>query len=298
MRNRKQYNTTAVDKLLAAVYNLIMKTITCKSEYFNPKDTIECGQVFRYYQHEKGYILYSADKACYIYCENEQTHIKAEDCDADYFYNYFDLDRNYFDIVRHASSFNVDYLTKAANAAKGLRLLNQDKQETLFSFIISQNNNIPRIKKIIEGICRALGERKFFMGKEYYTFPTATALASASASLYKSLGAGYRDEFICQVAQRVSKEGIAHLDNLSAQELKKELLTYKGVGPKVADCVALFAYKKTESFPVDTWIKKVYKEDLGGTQTDRKKIAAHLQNTFGEYSGFVQQYLFYFKRQN
>lgn len=298
MRNPTPYNTTDVDKPLPAVYNLSMKTITCKSEYFNPKDTIECGQVFRYFPHEKGYILYSADKACYVYCDGNQTHIQTEDCDEEYFYNYFDLDRDYLEIVRHASSFNVDYLTKAANAAKGLRLLNQDKQETLFSFIISQNNNIPRIKKIIEGICRALGEKKIFLGKEYYAFPTINALASANASLYKSLGAGYRDEFICSTAKKISEEGIAYLDNLNASELKKALLTYKGVGPKVADCVALFAYKKTESFPVDTWIEKVYKENLGGTQTDRKKIATHLQKEFGEYSGFVQQYLFYFKRQN
>lgn len=273
-----------------------MKTITYDAEFFNPKDTLECGQLFRFKNFEKGYKVFSADKACYVYTDGVTTYVQTDH--DEYFYDYFDLNRDYSQIVRAAESFFVPLLTHSARAAKGLRLLNQDKEETVFSFIISQNNNIPRIKKIIESICCALGEKKFFMGEEYYSFPSSSALAEADASFFRSVGAGYRDTFLCETAKRIKSEGLERLIPLNAESLKKELLTYKGVGAKVADCISLFGFKKTESFPVDTWIEKVYREDFGGTLTDRNKIAEYFKETFGEYSGYVQQYLFYGKRQH
>ncbi|MGN1061030.1 MAG: DNA glycosylase [Candidatus Coproplasma sp.] len=273
-----------------------MNTISYESKFFNPTDTLECGQIFRFERFEKGYKVISRDKACYIYSEGDTTFIESEECD--YFYNFFDLDRNYGKIVEKMEEFGVPVLSKAASAARGLRLLNQDPEEMIFSFIISQNNNIPRIKKIISGICRELGEEKEFMGEKYYAFPTAAKMAKKDADFFKSLGAGYRDKFLFETARRIECEGIAHLNDLSADDLRKALLTYKGIGGKVADCISLFGFKKTESFPVDTWIEKLYREDFNGNLTDRDKISAYFKNAFGEYSGYVQQYLFYFKRQN
>lgn len=272
-----------------------MNTISYESKYFNPADTLECGQVFRFESYKKGYKVFSKDKACYVYTEGETTYIESEDCD--YFYNYFDLGRDYGAIIEKMESFNVPILTKAAHAASGLRLLNQDPEEMIFSFIISQNNNIPRIKKIISAICAELGEEKEFLGEKYFSFPSAQKMAEKDATFYKSLGAGYRDIFLAQTARRIAKEGIEHLKGLPSENLRKELLSYKGIGGKVADCVSLFGFKKTDSFPVDTWIEKLYREDFGGTLTDRDKICAYFKNAFGEYSGYVQQYLFYFKRQ-
>lgn len=273
-----------------------MKTITYDAEFFNPKDTLECGQLFRFKSFERGYKVFSADKACYVYSDGVTTFVQTDD--DEYFYDYFDLNTDYSEIVRAAESFNVPLLTRSARAAKGLRLLNQNEEETFFSFIVSQNNNIPRIKKIIEGICDGLGERRTFMGEEYRAFPASYAMAQADASFYRSVGAGYRDTFLCETAKRINSEGLARLKRLNAAMLKKELLTYKGVGAKVADCISLFGFKKTESFPIDTWIEKVYREDFGGTLTDRNKIADYFQQTFGTYSGYVQQYLFYGKRQH
>ena len=273
-----------------------MQKIDFDSEYFNPKDVLECGQVFRFERFKQGYKVFSRDKACYVYTEGNRTVIESEH--PDYFYRYFDLDRDYKEIIERVKQFNIPSLDYACEAGKGLRLLNQDKEETLFSFIISQNNNIPRIKGIISRICAGVGRKCEFMGEEYYAFPTAAELAQKDAEYYHSLGAGYRDIFIAETAKRVAAEGLSHLENLSAQELKKGLLSYKGVGPKVADCVCLFAYGKATSFPVDTWIEKIYREDFSGTEKNRKKINAYFTSLFGEYSGYVQQYLFYGKREN
>ncbi|MDE6558194.1 MAG: hypothetical protein K2K39_03700 [Clostridia bacterium] len=273
-----------------------MQKIDFNSEYFNPKDVLECGQIFRFEPHKVGYKVYSADKACYVYTEGNSTVVESDF--PDYFYNFFDLGREYAQVIEKIKEFNNPSITRACEVAKGLRLLNQDPEEMIFSFIISQNNNIPRIKGIISRICENLGEKREFEGGEYYTFPTAARLAERDAAFYKSLGAGYRDEFIAQTARRIAAEGISHLDGLDAPELKKQLLGYHGIGPKVADCISLFGYHKAASFPVDTWVEKIYREDFGGSLKDRNKINLYFTSLFGEYSGYVQQYLFYAKREN
>lgn len=262
--------------------------------YFNPKDVLECGQIFRFENFKDGYKVFTRDKACYVYSDGVKTIIECED--PDYFYNFFDLGREYASIIEKIKEFNVPVLTRCTEVCKGLRLLNQDPEEMIFSFIVSQNNNIPRIKGIISRICENLGERREFMGEVYHTFPTAAVLAKKPPEFYKSLGAGYRDVFLSETAKRITAEGIDRLKELEGADLKKELLTYKGIGPKVADCVSLFGFSKAASFPVDTWIEKIYHEDFGGDLKDRNKINSYFCSLFGEYSGYVQQYLFYGKR--
>ena len=268
----------------------------CDAQYFNPAHTLECGQVFRFKPYNKGYIVFSADKECYVYTDGNKT--VAETDSPDYFYNYFDLDRDYRAIVEKAKSYNIPLLSRSAEFCKGLRILNQNREEMIFSFIISQNNNIPRIKGIIERICTGLGDKKTSERGEYFTFPFAQKIAEAGAEFFRTAGAGYRDVFLAETGARIAAEGIKNLESLDGQKLKSELLTYKGVGPKVADCIALFGFGKCGSFPVDTWIEKVYREDFSGTLTNRAKISEYFTSLFGEYSGYVQQYLFYGKRLN
>lgn len=262
--------------------------------YFNPEQTLDCGQTFRFKPYKDGYFVISADRACYVYINGNKTVIESDD--ADYFYGYFDLNRDYSEIVDRAKSFGVPLLTHSAESFKGMRLLNQNKEEMLYSFIISQNNNIPRIKGIISRICRGLGEKRELAGEEFYTFPTTEKLALAGAEFFKNAGCGYRDTFLAETSARVLEEGIGYLDTLDAAELKKQLLTYKGVGPKVADCISLFGFAKRDAFPVDVWIEKIYREDFHGTLTDRKKINEYFCNLFGKDAGYIQQYLFYGKR--
>lgn len=271
-----------------------MKVLTYSSKYFNPTDVLECGQIFRFTPYKLGYKVFSRDKICYVYTDGNTTFVESDD--PDYFYNFFDLTRDYASIIEKIKEFNVPILTHSCEVSKGLRLLNQDPEEMIFSFIISQNNNIPRIKKIISRICEDLGERRESELGEYHAFPTAKILAEQGAEYFKSIGAGYRDSFLDSTAKRISAEGVERLLNMDGATLKKELLTFKGIGEKVADCICLFGFKKTDSFPVDTWIEKLYKEDFKGELKGRSAIGAYFRSEFKEYSGYVQQYLFYAKR--
>lgn len=275
-----------------------MKKIIYESTFFNIKDTLECGQIFRFIQHLKGYLVYSCDKCAYVYENLGNTVIECNDADEEYFYNYFDLARDYKSIYDSAINEKVDILTRSATAGKGVRILNQDKIEMLFSFIVSQNNNIPRIKGILNKLCTRLGDKKVYMGVEYFAFPNVEVMAKQDITFYQSIGLGYRAPYILKLAQNiVNGLNVEELDNLTTIELKDSLKKIHGVGPKVADCVALFGFHRSDSFPVDVWIEKVYKQDFGGELTDRKKIAQWFTDKFGYMSGYYQQYLFYYKRE-
>ena len=273
-----------------------MGVLQFKSEYFNVKDTLDSGQIFRYKPFNNGFLVFSGDKACYLYEREGKCFIQSED--DEYFTSFFDLQRDYSIINSFAVSSPHKIVSRSALAAKGVRILNQQKEEMLFSFIISQNNMIPRIKAIIERTSEALGEKKNFMGEAYYAFPSAKTLATKDEEFYKSLGYGYRARYIVEVANAIVKNQIdlEEIASLTTIELKKSLMTLKGVGAKVADCIALFGYHRVDSFPVDTWIERLYREDFKGELTDRNKITEWFLKEFGEYSGYVQQYVFYYKR--
>lgn len=271
--------------------------LTLNGEYFDAKSTLECGQIFRYKPFDKGYLVFSCDKCAYIYNDKGEAHVQCLIEDKDYFYNFFDIERDYAKICDSARQENILPLSKAVELGKGIRILNQDKTETLFSFIISQNNNIPRIKGIIERLCRELGEKKSFMGEEYYSFPTTEKMAEKDLAFYQSLSLGYRAKYIKSLADKiVNGYDVNAFSSQNAENIKAELLNLLGVGLKVADCVLLFGFHKSNSFPVDTWIEKVYREDLKGELKDRAKISKYLAQRFNENSGYYQQYLFYYKR--
>ena len=274
-----------------------IEIIAFSSEYFNDLSTLDCGQIFRFSKVDDGFMVLSKDKCAIIHTKDDITTIKCLKKDKDYFINFFDLDRDYKNICDSAKKENISILSSAVDSGKGIRILNQDKEETLFSFIISQNNNIPRIKGIIEKLCYELGEKKDFLGIEFYTFPTVKKMAEMDLSFYQGIGLGYRARYILNLAQMLNNGlNIERFCSLTTSELRKQLTSILGVGNKVADCVLLFGYHKTDSFPVDTWIEKVYKEDFNGKLKDRTKISEELLEKFGKKAGYYQQYLFYHKR--
>ena len=274
-----------------------MRKIIVDSEYFNILDTLECGQVFRFIPFKQGFRVHSLDKCAYCYTAENKTVIECEDSDYNYFYNYFDLDRDYSKIYLSATTFGVDILTTSARLGKGIRILNQDPRETTISFLISQNNNIPRIKSIIEKLCLNLGEKKQFLGEDYYSFPTLEKLKNQTVEFYKNLGLGYRANYLLNTAEFLQNHpDLLALKSLTTTDLKSILLSVNGIGPKVADCITFFGFGKTDSFPVDTWIEKIYREDFNGTLNSRQKMAEYFVEKFGENSGYFQQYLFYYKR--
>ncbi len=261
--------------------------------------TFDCGQCFRFdpvpvsdpafsYEVEGvalgKYVRFAEDRdgGLFVYCPEED------------FYNTWlsflslDVDMDMIDkkIVSALSGKDGEHIKRAAEASRGIRILRQDPWEALCSFIVSQNNNIPRIKKIISAMCEKYGEPI----EGGYAFPTPEALYSAGEEGIFDLKTGFRAKYIYDSAKKVSTGELLLSDVRNApnySEAEGLLLSVKGVGPKVAACALLFGFERMEAFPVDVWIKKVIE----------KRFENGLDPlVFGEYAGIAQQYLFYYER--
>ncbi len=258
-------------------------------EYFDVCDTLECGQIFRYQKlSDDRYAVHSRDK--YAELVTADGKVKAYTDDGDYFWKFFDLDADYAAKAARIGALSP-IMRAAADCGKGIRILNQDLTEMIFSFIISANNNIKRIKLIIERVCNRLGEDTPY-GK---AFPSTEAIAASPAELFAHLGAGYRDKYLVATAQKLLHYDLDALLSMDTPSARKELLTFMGVGPKVADCILLFGMSRGDVFPVDTWLKKVYHAYFEHGHKD-SEISTFFCNLFGADAGLCQQYLFYFQR--
>lgn len=262
--------------------------IFIQSEYFDPTAICTCGQVFRYKNVGDEWIVHSKDKKAIITPFDSGYLIQG---DSEYFFDYFDLSTDYGRIVESVK--DKPLVSEALTFGKGIRILKQDPFETIIEFIISANNQIPRIKGIIERICSSLGDD---LG-EFYSFPTVEKMASLKTSEYTKLGCGYRDEYLSKTARAIAdgKFDLSLPYRQDTETAKKYLMTLSGVGPKVADCILLFAYQKYDVFPVDTWIKKLYFMLFPNEskKTAPEKMRRDLLSIYGQYSGIAQQYLFY-----
>lgn len=258
-------------------------------EDFNPKHILECGQIFRFEKNVVGnYVVYSKDYAAEIEDTKSGYIIKTDA--VDYFENFFNLKVDYGMIKNEISKLSP-IIEDAVNNASGLRILKGDLFEVLVSFIISANNNIKRIKLIINKICERLGEWK----GEYFAFPTPEAFGGVDEEFFKSIGAGYRAPYLAEVKTAYNLLIKEDLDAMTDIELRKRLMEIKGVGPKVADCIMLFAFNRKRVFPVDVWMERVYYEYFGKKKFTRLQIAEYLKDMFHDNAGYVQQYLFYSK---
>ena len=213
--------------------------------------------------------------------------------------DFFDLDRDYREIKR-ALSDNDPVLEKAILAGGGLRVLNQEPWETLISFIISQNSNIPRIRNCIEALCMRFGEKiGRFENRDFYSFPTIRALANASAAELDLCKLGYRTQYIAETARKVDVDGGAFLDTAAAASVEKAeeyLLSLSGVGPKVAHCVMLFSMKKTDIFPIDVWVARAMNRLYGIAEGDHEAMRVFARERFSPWGGIAQAYLFEYIR--
>lgn len=276
----------------------------CKS--FKVKDIFECGQCFRWNEEPDG--SYTGIFGHNVLNVKEEKDIVITGiCNGnieDICKNYFDLDRNYEEIKETLSLID-DNMKESIKYGKGIRILNQDLWEMIISFIISANNNIPRIKGIIERMSAKYGQEIKFRGTSYYTFPTIDELSQASVKDLKDLGLGFRDRYVYETTKKI-KEGKINLENLkqeSTNEVRKQLLTLTGVGPKVADCIMLFStLKRFAVFPVDVWVRRVmndlYIHNEDETKVNKKQIQEIARDKFGALEGIAQQYLFYWKRES
>lgn len=216
--------------------------------------------------------------------------------------HYFDLNRNYDELKSKLEKID-DYMKNSIEFGKGIRILNQDLWETIISFIISANNNIPRIKGIIDRLSEKYGEKLEYDGREYYSFPEPIALKDVSVAEYRSLGLGFRDIRLYETTQKIlnNEFDLNGQWNLDTGAVYKNLLELSGVGPKVADCILLFSdLKRFDVFPIDVWIRRVmndlYIHNDDETKVSKVQIQKLADEKFGSLKGLAQQYLFYWRR--
>ncbi len=259
-----------------------------KTPYFDLTQTLNCGQVFRFKENDGCYDVFALDHYAHIETKSDRYAVQCDD--ADFFGRYFDFDTDYASIQSEVG--DRGFLSSAIEYGKGIHILRQDALETVFSFLISQNNHIPRIKGIIERMCKGLGKD---MGG-YYAFPDVEALANAGEEYFSSIGAGYRASYLDRTAKALLKADIEDYRALDTQSLRARLTALHGVGRKVADCILLFGFNRFDVFPVDTWIKKIFETEY--PKTPAEKMSSLLVEKYGKNAGFVQQWLFYYKREN
>ena len=262
---------------------------------FKADHIFECGQCFRWNREGDDYVGVADGYVAKVHFDDAPGDdvggtltLEVSGGDEAFWSHYFDLNTDYgrikSDIIAREPQIAI-----ACESGYGIRILNQDMFETLISFIVSQNNNIPRIKKCIESICEHYGEYLGeYFGRKRYAFPTARALADASPCELAELKLGYRCEYISASARQYLAEG--------SPTSYEQILSYHGIGPKVANCIMLFGLHKVDAFPIDTWVKHIMNDMYGFDEKDVKGMAAFAADKFGASAGYAQQYLFHYYR--
>lgn len=273
---------------------------------FELKHIFDCGQCFRWNEEDdKSYTGVIKQGVLNVQRKDNEIFFSGMlDGDIkDIVTNYFDLNRNYSEIKEKLSKVDEN-VNLSIKYGEGIRILNQDLWETIISFIISANNNIPRIKGIIERISKNYGKEIDWNGRKYYCFPTPEELRNVNTQNFRDLGTGFRDIRLFETTQmildkKVDLQSLYSADTLSAREA---LLSLSGVGPKVADCILLFSdLKRFDVFPIDVWVRRVMNElyinNPDESKVNKKDIARIAKEKFGDLEGLAQQYLFYWKRE-
>ena len=278
---------------------------------FNLEHIFECGQCFRWNKQGDNTYLGVAEKyVIRLEKKNKDIIFKGNKTKNSKFKNleefveyYFDLNTDYSKYKEKLSKVD-NYLDESIKFGEGIRILKQDVWECIISFIISANNNIPRIKKIIERIALNYGEKIEFEGNTYYTFPTPEELSKASVEDLRNLGTGFRDKRIYNTTQIIlsNEKYIENLKQMkTTKQMKEELLKLDGVGPKVADCILLFSLQRFDAFPIDVWVRRVmndlYIHNEDENKVNKKMIQKLAEEKFLGIPGIAQQYLFYWKRE-
>ncbi len=271
---------------------------------FDLDHIFDCGQCFRWARSEDGsYTGTAYGRIVRMVWDPAKQMLRICGATPEDFENvwrrYLDLDRDYGEIKTYLAEKDT-VIQAAIGFGSGIRILNQEKWETVLSFLISQNNNIPRIRKCIDSVAETLGEKiGTYDGKDYYSLPFPEVLAEASLEDLAPCRLGYRAKYLIETARLVQEEGVDVLESLgqpevTADDARQSLCRYSGVGPKVANCISLFSMGKIDSFPIDVWVRKVMNRLYGIEEKNVKAMADLAAERFRPYGGIAQQYLFYY----
>lgn len=266
-----------------------MEKVRIKEE-FSPRATFTSGQLFRVKEEGEVFTLYMGSRIARFTEVGGEVFGEWLKEDRNFWRHALDLDRDYEELRK---GWPKDpFMERALRFGRGIRMMNQDPFETTISFILSANSHIPRIQSSLETICRLWGPEMTSPFGRYYGFPSPASLAEVTPQEFRTLAkTGYRDVYLSNTAKRVAKGDfdLEEAFHLTTPELLKDLQTLPGVGPKVAACIALFAYHRLEVYPMDTWMKKVRERYLAKGMDSPEKL-------FGNTGGLAQQYLFYYAR--
>ncbi|MBQ7203345.1 MAG: DNA-3-methyladenine glycosylase 2 family protein [Eubacterium sp.] len=264
--------------------NIVVNGVEC----LDLELTLDCGQAFRWEKQADGSFSGVAGGHFLNISKNDGGDLVFKNTTMDsfdgFFKNYFDLDKDYKKICDTLKE--DDLLRSTIDEYYGIRILNQESWEALCSFVISQQNNIKRIKLIISRLCKAYGDE---VAEGWYSFPSAERLSALSVEDFEALGCGYRAKYLEKLSKDVAggKIDLEKIKALPLDDARKELLNIYGVGIKVANCALLFGFQFYEAFPVDVWMKRVMEYYPDG-----------LPECFKGYEGIAQQYLFHWARNN
>lgn len=274
------------------------------ADFFDPGRICDSGQIFRMYRDgESAFLVYSGNRRLRITClgDSRFDFDCAESEYRDYWEHFFDLDRDYSTLVEQIDTTDI-FLTRACEYGSGIRILNQNVFEMMISFIISQQKQIPSIRKCIEKLCERYGERHEDKDGVWYGFPTPEALVACGIVGLQGLSLGYRDRYIYETSAAYLTRGLSDEEFLALDEeaAKKYLLSFCGIGEKVANCILLFAGGKFDAFPIDVHIRQIlareYRKESDSSKDIKNSEAQQIVNErFGRYAGFrglVQQWIF------
>ena len=269
-----------------------------KVDNFNLKDTVTCGQIFRFEElDDNSFDIILSDRVINIKQEGYNIIINSSNMN-----NIEEVIRNYFDLNYDYESINKKLLEIDKNnkdiidSCLGLKMINEPKFEVIVSYILSSNNRVPQIKSALDNISKIYGKRVIFNNKEYYLFPTLEELKNCDIDMLRSCKTGFRDKYIYEFVNKVNNKefDINLIDNMDSKDALDYLMTLNGVGEKVASCILLFGYHRFDVFPIDTWVKKYMKDkyNIEGIDNIRKFTV----DKYKELSGIAIQYMFHYKR--
>ena len=261
-------------------------------------NTITCGQIFRFIKEDdNSYTVILKDRVVNIKYDNDTLYVKSNKLDnlESVITEYLDLNRDYLNIINNIKKLDSK-LSNSLDNSIGLKMIKQDPLECIISYIISQNNSVRNITNSLNLISEHYGEKVVFNNKTYYLFPTLDKLSKITLEQFRNCKVGFRDKYLVNIINSiVNKElDINKIYEMNSNEAIYYLISFKGIGMKVASCILLFAYQKYDVYPVDTWVKKYMESEYGITGEDN--IRKYAKNTYKEYSGLAIQYMFNSKR--
>ena len=257
-------------------------------------NTICCGQIFRYEKLEDdSYIVILKDRVVKLKYIDNKLYIDSNNMNniENVIKEYLDLDRDYISIIENIKKCD-DVLGKYLDKSIGLKMIKQDPIECIVSYIISQNNSVRNIKNSLDLISYKFGDKVMFLDKEYYLFPSIDKLSKISLDEFRECKVGFRDRYLVDIISDIveNRLNVNYIFEMNSEDSLRYLMSFRGIGMKVASCILLFAYGKYDVYPIDTWVKKYMDTNYG--IKDEKKIKEFCKEKYGKYSGLAIQYMF------